>query len=75
MKLAYLDPFDMPDHFQMCLNRLMSRLLKDPQIMTEYNLKKGIVEVVPEITMLDQQPHNSIHYMPHLPVIRKERSE
>ena len=48
--------------------------------MTEYDqticnqLKNGIVEMVPEINIPDQQPHNPIHYMPHLPVIRKERS-
>ena len=77
------DPFDMPDHFQMCFNRLMSlqqRLLKEPQILTKYDqticdqLKKGIVERVPDVTITDQQPHNLIHYMLHLPVIRKERS-
>ena len=72
------DPFDVPDHYQMCFNRLMSlqqRLLKEPQIMSEYDqtireqMNKGVVEKVPEITMLNQQPHNLIHYMPHLPVI------
>jgi len=32
------------------------------------------MERVPEITMSHLQPHNLIHYMPHLPVIRKEWS-
>ena len=59
---------------------LQQRLLKEPQIMSEYDqtireqMNKGIVERVPKITMSNQQPHNPIHYIPHLPVIRKERS-
>ena len=66
------DPFDMPDHYQMCFNRLMSlqqRLLKEPQIMSEYDqtireqMNKGIVERVPKITMSNQQLHNPVHYM------------
>ena len=48
--------------------------------MSEYDqtireqMNKGIVERVSKITTSNQHLHNPIHYMPHLPVIRKERS-
>ena len=46
-----------PDHFNLCLNQLRllrSRLLKSPDLLENYHaiiqeqLKKGIVELVPE---------------------------
>ena len=72
------DCSDLPNHYQQCLNRLKllrKRLLKNPEILNEYNsviqdqLSKGIIERVPT-----QDQDSIVHYMPHHPVIRKERS-
>ena len=72
------DCSDLPNHYQQCLNcltLLRKRLLKNPEILNEYNsviqdqLSKGIIERVP---MQDQD--STVHYVPHHPVIRKERS-
>ena len=49
--------------------------MKNPEILNEYNsvildqLSKGIIERAPT-----QDQGSNIHYMPHHPVIRKERS-
>lgn len=73
------DAHDLPSHLNMCLNRtkaLQNRLLKDIGVLREYDLiikeqlKKGIVERI-----LDAEIHNNrTHYMPHLPVVRADRS-
>ena len=73
------DAHDLPCHLTMCLNRakaLQNRLLKDSGVLREYDLiikeqlEKGIVERIPEAEI----HNNHTHYMPHLPVVRAERS-
>jgi len=60
------------------LKSLHKRLLKNPDILQEYHcvikdqLEKGIVEQVP--IQSTKQEMGPIHYMPHHPVIRRERS-
>ena len=74
------------DHFLLSLNRLRllhRRLLKDPQLLSEYNhiiqdqLKRGIIEKVPQPDVeprASQQGSDLIHYLPHHAVIRQESS-
>jgi len=70
-----------PDHFILSLNRLRSlhrRLLKNPELLQEYDhiikdqISKGIVERIPEQS--NQTDVNLVHYLPHQAVIRRERS-
>ena len=79
---------DIPDHFTVCLNHLrflQRQLLKSPKLLQEYDsviqdqLKKGIVELVPEATLnglelnADMNPENAVHYLPHHCVIRQDK--
>lgn len=73
------DVHDLPCHLNLCFNRvktLQYRLMKDSNVLREYDLiikeqiEKGIVERVPNTS----SPSNLMHYMPHQPVIRSERS-
>jgi len=73
-----LDPQELPDHQQMCTNRLrtlLRRLQKDKRMLKDYDqviqeqIKQGIVEKVPSI-----EGHGPVHYLPHLPVVRADRS-
>ena len=72
------DCCELSNHYQPCLNRLkllQKKLLKNSDILDEYHyviqdqLEKGIIE---RVSM--QHPGKVNHYMPHHPVIRKERS-
>ena len=75
------DRVKLSDNRDPCFSRLKllhKRLLKNPDILHEYNsviqdqLEKGIIEKVPmQQTNKEKGP---IHYMPHYPVIRKGRS-
>ena len=69
---------DPPDNFNLSLQRLNSllrRLRHDPDLLAEYDLvietqlKQGIVERVD--SPADNQ---AVHYLPHHPVIRKDKS-
>jgi len=70
---------EVPDHFNLCLNRLRllhARLLKSPELLEKYHtiiqdqLKKGIVEMVSE----DPQDLNTpVHYLPHHGVLRHDK--
>ena len=71
---------DVVDHFNLCYNRLKylwGRLIKQPGILREYQhtiseqLHCGIIE--PALNN-DQSPDGFIHYMPHHPVIKQDRS-
>ena len=72
------DCCELSNHYQLCLNRLkllQKKLLKNSGILDEYHqviqdqLEKGIIE---RVSM--QHPGKVNHYMPHHPVIRRERS-
>ena len=80
--------FELPTHYSLSLNRLQylqHRLIKDPELLTEYNriiqeqMQKGIIEPVevnqPENLNSSSLNHdgNPIHYIPHHVVIRRER--
>ena len=74
-----LDLRDLPDHKVMCVNRLktlLHRLQKNGVVMKEYDktiqeqLDKGIVERVPN----SAEANGPVHYLPHLPVVRTDRS-
>ena len=67
----------MPDHYNVCLNRLRllhKRLLKDPELLQEYNrtireqLSQGIIELVPQ-----DCSQSRFHYLPHHGVIRQDK--
>ena len=73
-----IDPQELPDHQQMCTNRLralLHRLQKDKRMLKEYDqviqeqIKQGIVEKVPSV-----EGHGPVHYLPHLPVVRADRT-
>ena len=81
--------FELPTHYSLSLNRLQylqHRLIKDPELLTEYNRiiqeqrQKGIIEPVevtqPENLNSSSLNHdgNPIHYIPHHAVIRRERA-
>ena len=75
------DHLKLSNNCEPCLDRLKSlhkRLLKNPDILREYDcvikdqLEKGIVEQVP--IQPTKQEMSPIHYMPHHPVIRRGRS-
>ena len=68
---------DVPNHFNVCLNRLRllhRRLLGTPELLKEYDriiqeqLSKGIVEPVPSDSLQD-----GVHYLPHHGVIRRDK--
>ena len=68
---------DVPDHYNVCLNRLRllhRRLLKDPELLQEYNctireqLSQGIIELVPQ-----DCSQSRFHYLPHHGVIRQDK--
>ena len=69
----------LPDNFLLAKNRLVSlvnRLKKDPVVLKTYdNIIKseeaeGIIEETPTIL----KPPGEVHYLPHHPVIRPEKS-
>ena len=70
---------DVPCHFHMCLSRLKAlqyQLLRDVDVLKVYDetikdqLERGIVETVE----VDHKGINQVHYLPHLPVVRSDRS-
>jgi len=74
-----LDLQDLPNHKSMCVNCLKSLLCclqKDGVVLQEYDkiiqeqLEKGIIEKVLD----DNVIRGYIHYLPHLPVVRTDRS-
>ena len=80
---------DLPNHFSLSLNRLrhlQHKLLRNPDLLTEYNriieeqLQKGIIEQVdaPIPGQFEKYTLNkrgeSVHYLPHHAVIRRERA-
>ena len=74
-----MDLRDLPDHKAMCVNRLKSllcRLRKNKVVLQEYDktfqeqLDKGIIEKVPH----SEESKSPTHYLPHLPVVRTDRS-
>ena len=69
----------LPDNYQLSSTRLQSllrRLKHDPVILSEYHrimedqLKQGIIELVPT----HESAPNHIHYLPHYPVVRQDKS-
>ena len=69
----------LPDNYQLSSTRLQSllrRLKRDPVILSEYHrimedqLKQGIIELVPT----HESVPNQIHYLPHHPVVRQDKS-
>ena len=69
----------LPDNYQLSVNRLqglLRRLKQDPAILKEYDaiirdqLRKGIIEAVPT----DEAPPRATHYLPHLAVVRRDKS-
>ena len=65
---------DLPDHKVMCVNRLktlLRRLQKNGVVLTiQEQLDKGIVERVPN----SAETNGPVHYLPHLLVVRTDRS-
>ena len=68
-----------PDHFTVCLNRLKLlhlRLLKNPELLLEYNsilreqLQQGVIEIVPESKAVRPA---TVHYLPHHCVVRQDK--
>ncbi|XP_065056348.1 uncharacterized protein LOC135684356 [Rhopilema esculentum] len=68
----------MVNNFEQCktrLNSLHSRLIKDPELMREYDgifkeqLAQGIIEKVPS----SELDNDNVRFMPHFGVIRKDR--
>jgi len=75
------DKCEVPDHHSLCLNRLKGlqrRLIKEPDILTEYEsmikdqLSLGIIEPVNGDGPLSRD--DCIHYLPHHPVVKQNRS-
>ena len=71
---------DIPNQYDLSLNRLkflQRRLMKNPEILTEYDriirdqLSAGIIEIVSEPSLTESNGH--IHYLPHHAVIRQGR--
>ena len=69
----------LPENYELCVNRLHSlyrRLQRDPELLEAYDgvireqLQNGIIEEVLE----SQEPHDKAHYLPHHPVIRRDKS-
>eukprot|EP00795_Rhopilema_esculentum_P016499 gene16499-7917_t len=72
------EPKNMVNNFEQCktrLNSLHSRLIKDPELMREYDgifkeqLAQGIIEKVPS----SELDNDNVRFMPHFGVIRKDR--
>ena len=70
----------LPTNLHLCKKRLQSLLNKlkpQPELLQEYNkviqeqLQRGIVEVVSEE---QHQQEDKIHYLPHHPVVRKDKT-
>ena len=78
--LPWKDPHPpLPDNRQLSLKRLQGlirRLRQQPSVFKEYNrviqtqIDDGIVEVVADP---DQSANGRVHYLPHHPVIRKDK--
>ena len=71
---------EVPQHYNLCFNRLkhlQRRLIKDPSLLKEYQclindqLGRGIIELVEDYEISNKA---SIHYLPHHPVIKQDRS-
>ena len=71
---------DIPNQYDLSLNRLkflQCRLMKNPEILTEYDqiirdqLSAGIIETISEPSLTESNGH--IHYLPHHTVIRQGR--
>ena len=67
------------DNYQLSVKRLrglLHRLNQDPAILKEYDstikyqLKKGIIEVVP----MEEPRSNQVHYLPHHAVVRRDKT-
>ena len=74
-----IDLQDLPDHQVVCVNRLktlLHRLHKNGVVLQEHDkaiqkqVEKGIIERVPN----NDESNGPIHYLPHLPVVRTDRS-
>ena len=70
---------DLPENYQLCQRRLwnlVKRLQQEPSVLKEYDgiikeqLNKGIIEVV---TDNDSSKLAKVHYLPHHPIIRKDK--
>ena len=70
----------LPDNLELCRRRLTSllkRLRQNPQLLADYNavikdqLKKGIIEVIPDPMTADG---DRIHYLPHHCVVRQDKT-
>ena len=77
------DRLEVPDHFDLCKNRLkylQRRLKSRPTVMLEYHriikdqLRNGILEPVSKENEADKATVGCAHYMPHHPVIRQDKS-
>ena len=77
----------LPDYYDLSLNRLrhlQQRLVKQPELLMEYNhiisdqLQKGIIEQVDAESALNLSSISTesklVHYMPHHAVVRTERA-
>lgn len=69
---------DLPDNYQLCHKRLkglLQRLRQNEEILAEYNtiihnqIQQGIVEYVDD----SMCQSNTIHYLPHHPVVRRDK--
>ena len=81
MKLPWVENDSIPTlnkDFELCktrLNSLIFRLKKDTDLLKEYNgvfeqqLKSGIIEVIPESELMNEEAH----VIPHHPVIKRDR--
>ena len=70
----------LPDNYQLSvkhLNSLISRLKREPEVFKAYNdiindqLQNGIIEDIPENSQCEV---GKVHYLPHHPVIRNDKS-
>ena len=68
----------LPTNYELSLNRLyglLRRIKQDPEVLLEYDaiirdqLEKGIVE---RVQPMEKEP-DKIHYLPHHPVIRRDK--
>ena len=71
---------DIPDHFNLCYNRLrylQRRLIKQPEILKEY---QGTIDeqlhynIIEPVDNSNESSDTFIHYMPHHPVVKRGRS-
>lgn len=69
---------DLPDNYQLCHKRLkglLQRLRQNEEILAEYNtiihnqIQQGIIEYVDD----SKCQSNTIHYLPHHPVVRRDK--